>query len=289
MIWSKSNSLYPSNADRRLEFFSLALTLVTASLIGLVLVFVLLESLPVINADVGSFFDPSQAWFPLEGQRGLVPMIVGSLLCTFGAIALALPLGVASALFSQYYGHASLVRPYRWLLGLLAGIPSVVYGFWGLTVLVPLIAMYQPPGASVLAGVIILAFMILPTVALAAESAFKAVPASYLLGAHALGIGKAAIAFKVLFPAARQGLVAGVVLAVTRALGETMAVLMVTGNVVEMPFSVFDPVRTLTANIAIEMAYATGEHRAALFFSGLVLTVLIMLMVSYVHRREYAP
>ena len=280
--------MYRSNADHCLEFVSLALTLVAASLIGLVVAFVFIESLPVINADVGNFFDTSQAWFPLEGQRGLIPMVAGSLLCALGAIALALPFGIASALFSLYYGHNSLVRPYRWLLGLLAGIPSVVYGFWGLTVLVPLIGSYQPPGASVLAGVLILALMILPTVALTAEAAFKAVPASYLQGAHALGISKTAIAFKVLFPAARQGLIAGVVLAITRALGETMAVLMVTGNVVEMPFSVFDPVRTLTANIALEMAYATGEHRASLFFSGLVLTVLIMFMVSYVHRKDYA-
>lgn len=275
------------NADHGLQFVSLALTLVTASLIGLVVAFVFIESQPVINADMGNFFDTSQAWFPLEGQRGLMPMVAGSLLCTMGAIVLALPLGMASALFSQYYGHNRLVRPYRWLLGLLAGIPSVVYGFWGLTVLVPLIGRYQPPGASLLAGCLILALMILPTVALTAEAAFKAVPATYLQGAHALGMRKAAIAFKVLFPAARQGLIAGTVLAITRALGETMAVLMVTGNVVEMPGSVFDPVRTLTANIALEMAYATGEHRASLFFSGLVLTLLIMFMVSYIHRREY--
>lgn len=280
--------MFRFNADQVLQFVSLALTLVTASLIGLVVAFVFVESLPVINADVSGFFDTSKAWFPLEGQRGLMPMVAGSLLCTLGAIALALPLGMASALFSQYYGHSGLVRPYRWLLGLLAGIPSVVYGFWGLTVLVPLIGRYQPPGASLLAGILILTLMILPTVALTAEAAFKAVPASYLQGAHALGMRKAAIAFKVLFPAARQGLIAGTVLAITRALGETMAVLMVTGNVVEMPGSVFDPVRTLTANIALEMAYATGEHRASLFFSGLVLTLLIVFMVSYVHRREYA-
>jgi phosphate transport system permease protein len=280
--------LYRFNADPGLQFVSLVLTLVAASLLGLVVAFVFIESLPVINADMGGFFDISQAWFPLEGQRGLMPMVAGSLLCALGAIVLALPLGIASALFSLYYGHAGLVRPYRWLLGLLAGIPSVVYGFWGLTVLVPLIGRYQAPGASMLAGILILTLMILPTVALTAEAALKAVPASYLQGAHALGMKKSAIAFKVLFPAAKQGLIAGTVLAMTRALGETMAVLMVTGNVVAMPHSVFDPVRTLTANIALEMAYATGEHRASLFFSGLVLTVLIILMVAFVHRREYA-
>jgi len=136
-------------------------------------------------------------------------------------------------------------------------------------VLVPLIAQYQPPGASLLAGVLILSLMILPTVALTAEAAFKAVPQSYLDGGHALGMKKSAIAFKILVPSARQGLIAGAVLAITRALGETMAVLMVTGNVVAMPTSLFDPVRTLTSNIALEMAYAMNDHRASLFFPAL--------------------
>ena len=198
-----------------------------SSVVGLVILFVFMESLPVLNSSTPSFFNPNEPWFPLEGKRGLLPMVAASVLCALGAIAIALPLGIASAFFAQYYGHSALVTPYRWLLGLLAGIPSVVFGFWGLTVLVPLIAQYQPPGASLLAGVLILSLMILPTVALTAEAAFKAVPQSYLDGGHALGMKQSAIAFKILMPAARQGLIAGAVLAITRALGETMAVLMV--------------------------------------------------------------
>lgn len=149
-----------------------------SSVVGLVILFVFMESLPVLNSSTPSFFNPNEPWYPLEGKRGLLPMVAASVLCALGAIAIALPLGIASALFAQYYGYSALVTPYRWLLGLLAGIPSVVFGFWGLTVLVPLIAQYQPPGASLLAGVLILSLMILPTVALTAEAAFKAVPQS---------------------------------------------------------------------------------------------------------------
>jgi phosphate transport system permease protein len=265
-----------ASADQRLQAVLLALTLVTTSIIGLIVLFVFLQASPVLDGNFLGFFDFTQPWYPLEGQRGMVPMIAASVLTTAGAIALALPFGIASALFAQYYGHPFFVRPYRWVVGLLAGVPSVVYGFWGLTVLVPLIAAYQAPGASLIAGVLILALMILPTVALTAEAAFMAVPPATLQAAHALGMKKSAITLQVLLPAARKGLIAGAILATGRALGETMALLMVTGNVVQMPSSIFDPVRTLTANIALEMAYAMGDHRASLFFSGLVLTALII-------------
>ncbi len=262
----------------------LALTLVTASVLGLIVAFVFREALPVLGAGSAQIFDLRQGWHPLEGQFGMAPMVVASVLCTLGAVLIAFPLGVASALFAQYYGAPWLVRPYRWMIGLLAGIPSVVFGFWGLTVLVPLIASFAPPGASLITGVLILMLMILPTIALTAEAAFMAVPAAYLQGAHALGLKKSAITLQVLLPAARKGLVAGVVLAAARALGETMAVLMVTGNVVQMPTGFFDPVRTLTANIALEMAYATGDHRASLFFSGLVLTAVVVVLALAAHR-----
>lgn len=278
--------LFSLNADQRLQAVLLALTLLATSIIGLIVVFVVLQASPVLNSGVWGFFDIRQPWFPLEGQRGMVPMIAASVLTTSGAIVLALPLGIASALFAQYYGHPTLVRPYRWVVGLLAGVPSVVYGFWGLTVLVPLIAAYQAPGASLIAGVLILTLMILPTVALTAEAAFMAVPSTTLQAAHALGMKKSAITLRVLLPSAKKGLVAGTILAIGRALGETMALLMVTGNVVQIPTSIFDPVRTLTANIALEMAYAMGDHRASLFFSGLVLTALIVILTLAANGNE---
>lgn len=210
-------------------------------------------------------------WHPTLGRYGLAPMIVATLATSLGAVLLAAPAGVLSAVFVRYYAPASLASFYRRIIELLSGIPSVVYGFWGLVTLVPLIARAHPPGASLLAGVLILALMIMPTVALTADAALAAVPAAHLRGAAALGFSRWGMIRGVALPAARAGILTGLLLAVGRALGETMAMVLVCGNVVRVPASVFDPVRTLTANIALEMAYATGDHRAALYVSGLAL------------------
>jgi len=168
--------------------------------------------------------------------------------------------------------HAYVPR----MIELLAGIPSVVYGFWGLVVLVPQIAEIQPPGPSLIAGILILTIMILPTIALMADASLANVPQQYLRAAAALGLPRWATIWNVVFPAAKSGLFTGVILETGRAIGETMAILMVCGNVVQIPSSIFDPIRTLTANIALEMAYALGDHRAALFVSGLVLMAMIV-------------
>ena len=151
-----------------------------------------------------------------------------------------------------------------------------MYGFWGLVNLVPLIARIHPPGPSLLAGILILTIMILPTIALMADAALANVPQHYLRGAAALGLSRWATIRGVVFPAAKSGLFTGVILETGRAIGETMAVLMVCGNVVETPHSLFDPIRTLTANIALEMAFALGDHRSALFVSGLLLMAMIV-------------
>jgi phosphate transport system permease protein len=207
-------------------------------------------------------------------------MLVGTLLATAGAVAVATPLGICSALFCHFYAPPPLAWAYRRLVELLAGVPSVVYGFWGLVVLVPLIARWQPPGASLLAGSAILAIMVLPTMALVADAALANVPRAYLHGAAALGLSRWGTIRRVVLPAARGGLLTGVILETGRAIGETMAVLMVCGNVVQMPRSLFDPVRTLTANIALELAYALGDHRSALFVSGLLLMAMVGLLVA---------
>lgn len=170
---------------------------------------------------------------------------------------------------------------------LLAGIPSVVYGLWGLTVLVPLVSQWEPPGASLISAMLILALMILPTVALTSEAALAAVSHANLQGASALGLSRKGIVLGVALPSARKGIQTGVILATMRALGETMAVLMVAGNVVQTPTSLFDPVRMLTANIALEMPYAMGEHRAALFASGLLLMLIVTLLAWL--ARDGAP
>lgn len=189
------------------------------------------------------------------------------------------PLGVFSAVFERFYAPRPIAGVYRRLIEVLAGIPSVVVGFWGLVTLVPIIARVRPPGASVLAAVLVLALMVLPTVALVAAASLRSVPADYLSGAAALGLSRWAVVRRVALPASRPGIVAGITLAVGRALGETMAVLMVAGNVVQVPRSLYDSVRTLTANIALEMPYAQGLHRSALFAGGLALSFAVLTLI----------
>lgn len=257
-----------------------AASIVVAGVLALIVAFLLRESWPVV-AHVGpARFLLDDGWHPTEDRFDLVAMLCASMLLAAGAIVVAAPIGVASALFCRFYAPPFLARPFRWAVVLLAGMPSVVLGLWGLTILVPLIAWWQPPGASLLAGILILSLMIVPTVALTAEAALVAVPASYLSGAAALGLSREATILGVALPAARSSIAAGVLLAAARALGETMAVLMVSGNVVQTPGSLFDPVRALTANMALEMAYATGDHRSALFVSGLVLTGLVLVLAT---------
>lgn len=263
------------HADRKLVPLLTLLAASAALLLLLVLVFLLREAWPVLANSGGRFFTDA-GWYPLENRFGLLPMVWATLAAAFGALLLAAPLGLASAIFQQFYAPPALATGYRSILALLTGIPSVVYGLWGLTVLVPLIARWQPPGASLLAAILILALMILPTVALTSAAALRAVPSSLLQGAAALGLTRRAVILGVALPAARHGIFGGLLLAIARALGETMAVLMVAGNVVQNPASLLEPVRVLTANIALEMAYATDIHRASLFTSGLLLTVLVL-------------
>jgi phosphate transport system permease protein len=278
MIWSRPSFLCRWHTDRWLAL-SLGLTAAGAGLIlFLVLAFLLREAAPILDSheSIGLLTDPS--WYPLEGQFGMLPMVAASLAAAVGAVLLAGPLGVASAIFLNFSAPPAIARLYRMIVALLAGIPSVVFGLWGLTVLVPLIAHWQPPGVSLLAAILILALMILPTVALTSASALAAVPQSLLHGAAALGLTHRGTILRVAIPAARGGILNGILLAGARALGETMAVLMVAGNVVQYPTGLFKPVRVLTANIALEMAYATGAHRAGLFTSGLLLMGLVMLL-----------
>ena len=273
-----------SRSDSVLAWTLRGCAMLTGAVVVLVVIFLLLESLPALR-DVGIVrFSSDRSWHPASdasrGQFNLVPMIVATSLATVGAVAIATPLGIGSAVFAHFYAPRVLGRAYGKVIELLAGIPSVVYGFWGLVVLVPLIARWQPPGTSLLAAVIILTIMIVPTIALVAGAAFETLPREYLHAAAALGLSRWRTVVGVVLPAARSGLFTAVLLGTGRAIGETMAVLMVSGNVVQTPDSVFRPVRTLTANIALEMAYAMGDHRAALFVSGLVLMVMIVVLVG---------
>lgn len=275
--------MFRYNRDRVLIWLLRSCAVLAGAIVVLIGLFLVMESLPALrHVGIARFFT-DDSWHPTadasQGQFNLLPMVVGTLLATAGAVAVAAPLGIASALFCHFYAPPLIARAYRRLIELLAGIPSVVYGFWGLVVLVPLIASWQPPGASLLAGVVVLSIMLLPTVALTADAAVANVPVEYLRGAAALGISRWGMIRGVVLPAARSGVATGVILQTGRAIGETMAILMVCGNVVKMPRSLFDPVRTLTSNIALEMAYALGDHRSALFVSGLLLLLIIVLLV----------
>jgi len=258
--------------------------ILAGAIVVLIMTFLIIEALPALRTvGVARFFtDPS--WHPAGGpQRGrfnLAPMLAGTLLATAGAMAVAAPLGLACALFNRFYAPRRLGQLHRRVLELLAGIPSVVYGFWGLVVLAPLIAKWQPPGQSLLAAIVILSIMILPTVALLSEAALRSVPAAHLQAAHAMGLSRLGVILGAALPAARGGIATAVLLATGRAIGETMAVLMVAGNVVQVPRSIFDPIRAITANIALELGYAMDHHRSALFVSGLMLMFMIIALVG---------
>jgi phosphate transport system permease protein len=246
----------------------------------LILASVAADAYPVLHKIGILRFFTDRGWYPTEGLYNLVPMLSGTLAAMAGAVLLATPAGIASAVFCNFYAPKPMAAYYRMMVELLAGIPSVVYGFWGLVVLVPIIGAIRPPGPSLIAGILVLAIMILPTIALIADASLAGVPEDYLRAAAALGISRWGTLRGVVFPAAKSGLFTGTILETGRAIGETMAILMVCGNVVQTPTGLFQPIRTLTANIALEMPYAVGDHRSALFVSGLLLMIMIITLVA---------
>jgi len=257
-----------------------------ASLALFIVMFLAAKAWPVLSQLGWADVLGSHAWYPLDGEFGMGGMLLATALVSLGALMFAAPLGLGSAVFMQFVAPPSARRTLQWVLGLLAGTPSVVFGLWGLTVLVPWLADSHPPGTSLLSAALVLALMILPTVALTAASALQAVPRTLQQASDALGLSLRRHVLSVALPAARAGIVSGLVLALARALGETMAVLMVAGNVAQWPTSVLDPVRVLTANIALEMAYATDTHRAALFASGVVLCAMVLALALLAARVE---
>jgi len=218
-------------------------------------------------------------WAPSLEQFGIFPMIIASILGTIGALVIGICVGVFTAIFLAEIAPNWLVRIFQPAIQLLAGIPSVVYGFFGLIVIVPLISKYfGGVGNSLLAVIIILGIMILPTIINISEAALRAVPKEYKEGSLALGATHIQTIFKVILPAARSGIMTSIILGAGRAIGETMAVIMVAGNTPLLPSSLLKPVRTMTSNIVLEMGYAFGLHQGALFATGVVLFILIMLL-----------
>jgi len=269
-------------------FFAFALSSISA--LALITVFIIVSGVPIIaKVGVGQFIF-GMTWAPSQGEYGIFPMIVGSVTVTLGAAIIGVPVGICCSVFLTEFAPAAMSRIFRPAIQLLAGIPSVVYGFWGLLFIVPFIRTYLGgPGLSILAGSIILAIMVLPTVISISEVSILALPRQYKEGSLALGLTHWQTIRSVILPSARSGIVAAVILGIGRAIGETMAVIMVLGNAVAVPTSILDPVRTLTTNIGIEMGYASGEHRQALFATGIVLFVIIMILnasAQYITRKK---
>lgn len=258
------------------------LTAVTSiAAVVIICIFLFCNGVPAM-AEIGFFdFVGGQKWAPtnVPASYGIFDMIIASIYVTAGAIIIGVPIGILTAVFLARFCPAPLYKVLKPATELLAGIPSIVYGFFGLVVVVPFIRdNFGGDGSSWLAASIVLGVMILPTIIGVSESAIKAVPESYYEGALALGATKERSVFKTILPASKSGVLAGVVLGIGRALGETMAVVLIAGNKVQIPHSVTDGLRTLTANIVLEMGYSTGLHRQALIATGVVLFVFVLLI-----------
>lgn len=277
------------------KFFEIIFLLAAcASIIAVLLIciFLFANGIPAIQK-IGVFeFLCGKVWKPSNNIFGVFPMILGSIYVTAGAIILGVPVGVFMAVFMAKYCPDRLYKILKPAVELMAGIPSVVYGFFGLVIIVPLVRdifeKFDANGSSMLTASILLGIMILPTIIGVSETAIRAVPDSYYEGSLALGIDKERSMFKVVLPAAKSGIGAGIVLGIGRVIGETMAVIMVAGNQARMPKGILQGVRTLTANIVIEMGYASGLHREALIATGVVLFVFILLinlLFSIIKRR----
>lgn len=256
----------------------------------LICLFLFVNGIPAIGK-IGIFdFLLGSTWRPSNGLYGILPFILGSLYVTAGAIIIGVPIGVLAAVFMARFCPRSLYRVLKLAINLMAGIPSIVYGFFGMVIIVPAIrGIFGGTGSNILTASILLGMMILPTIINLSESAIRAVPNSYYEGALALGATHERSVFCATLPAAKSGILAGVVLGIGRAIGETMAVIMVAGNSVAMPDSILSGVRTMTSNIVTEMGYASGLHREALIATGVVLFVFILIInlsFSLLKRRR---
>ena len=276
-------------------FFVCALASIAA--VVLICLFLFANGIPAMK-EIGLLnFLTGAKWKPGNDIYGILPMILGSIYITAGAVGIGVPVGLLTAIFMAFYCPKKLYGLLKPCTELLAGIPSIVYGFFGMVVIVPCIrtvaALFDVDisGSSILAASILLGIMILPTIIGVSEAALRAVPSAYYEGAVAMGARHERAVFTVMLPAAKSGVLAGVVLGIGRAIGETMAVIMVAGNQPRLTGNMLKGIRTMTANIVMEMGYATGLHREALIATGVVLFVFILIInltFSVLKRRKQA-
>lgn len=259
-------------------FFASAATAILAIL--LICYFIFRNGIPfMVDYGVGKFLFGSD-WSPSNSPAsfGILPMIVGSIVITFGAIVMGVPTGIFTSVFMVYYCPKPLYRFLQSSVNLMAAIPSIVYGFFGLQLLVPWIRTWGGNGMGVLTASLLLGIMILPTIISLSEAAIRTVPKTYYSGSLALGASHERSVFKVVLPAAKSGILSAIILGIGRAIGETMAVILVAGNQPIIPAGLFSGTRTMTTNIVLEMAYASGQHRQALIATSAVLFIFILII-----------
>ena len=262
-----------------MQLVFLAAACASIALVAMICFFLFANGLPTIGKIGVSDFLLGQKWRPNNDIYGILPMIMGSLYVTLGACITGVPIGILTAVFMARFCPANIYKYLKPAVELLAGIPSVIYGFFGLVVMVPFIRdNFGGTGSSMLTASLLLGMMILPTLISVAEAALRAVPDSYYEGALALGAGHVRSVFFTVVPAAKSGIMAAIILGVGRAIGETMAVIMVAGNQARMPQGLLEGVRTMTTNIVIEMGYAADLHRDALIATAVVLFIFIMII-----------
>lgn len=271
----------------KIVFLIAACTSVLA--VAFICIFLFANGIPAIGKIGVADFLLGETWRPSNDIYGILPMILGSIYVTAGAIILGVPIALLTSVFLAYYCPKRLYPVLQSAVSLMAGVPSVVYGFFGLVMIVPTMQQITGrDGSNMLTASILLAIMILPTIVGVTESAIRSVPGSYYEGSLALGATHERSVFCAILPAAKSGLIAGVVLGIGRAIGETMAVIMVAGNQARMPAGLLRGIRTLTSNIVLEMGYAADLHREALIATGVVLFVFILIInlaVSMLNRR----
>lgn len=276
--------------EKAMKMVFLVAACVSILAVALICIFLFVNGIPAMK-EIGIFnFLSGTAWKPGNNKFGILPMILGSIYVTAGALIVGVPIGILTAVFLARFCPKKWYRPLKTGVDLLAGIPSVVYGFFGLVVLVPMVReLFGGNGNSILTASLLLGIMILPTIIETSESALQAVPEKYYQGALALGATHERSVYLTVVPAAKSGIMAGVILGVGRAIGETMAVIMIAGNQARMPAGLLKGVRTLTTNIVMEMGYAADLHREALIATGVVLFVFILiinLLFSLLKRKK---
>lgn len=275
--------------QKAIEKLILISAVVSVAAVCLITIFIIMRGVPAISRTGLFSFLFSSRWAPGNGNYGVLALILGTLSVTLGALVLAIPTGICLSILISELLRGKSANIFKSGVQILAGIPSVVYGFFGVEIIIPIIRKFavalnpnnQTTGFSVLAGAIVLAIMILPTIVSISSNSISSVPRSYKEASLALGADNRETITKVLLPAAKSGIISSIILAMGRAIGETMAVLLITGNVAQIPHGLTSPVATMTGVIAMEMNYATKQHQEALFAIGIVLFVIIVILNGF--------